>query len=117
VYRDKSLGISQGPFPKPGVKITREYQCVSPRFSRDTSFVDSLIIDTIGIPTDIADSVKGATAIPKQTISPKLPENRTNPVPENKTPASPKSEPSTEVNKTRKEIRDERKQNKNKAVN
>jgi penicillin-binding protein 1A len=117
VYRDKSLGISQGPFPKPGVKITREYQCVSPRFSRDTSFVDSLIVDTIGIPTDIADTIKGATAIPKQTISPKLPENRTNPLPENKTPASPKSEPSTEVNKTRKEIRDERKQNKNKPVN
>lgn len=117
VYRDKSLGISQGPFPKPGVKITREYQCVSPRFSRDTSFVDSLIIDTISIPKEDLDTAKGVNSGPKPIISTKLPENRANPAPENKTPASPKSEPSTEVNQTRKEIRDERKQNKNKPVN
>ncbi|WP_291399431.1 transglycosylase domain-containing protein [Daejeonella sp.] len=117
IYRDKSLGISQGPFPKPGVKITREYQCVSPRFSRDTSFVDSLIIDTISIPKEDLDTAKGVNSGPKPIISTKLPENRANPAPENKTPASPKSEPSTEVNQTRKEIRDERKQNKNKPVN
>lgn len=117
VYRDKSLGISQGPFPKPGVKITREYQCVSPRLPRDTSFVDSLIIDTIAIPTEDLDTAKGVNSGPKPIISTKLPENRANPSPENKTPTSPKSEPIPETNKTRKEIREERKQNKTKPVN
>jgi penicillin-binding protein 1A len=30
VYTDKKLGYSPGPFPKPGIKITKEYQgCVS----------------------------------------------------------------------------------------
>jgi penicillin-binding protein 1A len=117
VYRDKTLGISQGPFPKPGVKITREYQCITPRYTRDTSFVDSVIVDSTSIPSDDTDSLKGQTITPKQTISPKSQENRTSQTPENKVPVNPTTEPISETNKTRKEIRDERKQNKPKPVN
>jgi penicillin-binding protein 1A len=117
VYRDKTLGITQGPFPKPGVKITREYQCITPRYTRDTSFVDSVIVDSTSIPRDDTDSLKGQTITPKQTISPKSQENRTSQTPENKAPVNPTSEPISELNKTRKEIRDERKQNKAKPVN
>lgn len=117
VYRDKSLGISQGPFPKPGVKITREYQCVTQRYSSDTSFVDSLIIDTIPATIETLDSSKVLNQSNRQIISAKTQENKNIPSQENKQPSSPKSEPPTDLNKTRKEIKNERKQNKTKPVN
>jgi penicillin-binding protein 1A len=117
VYRDKSLGISQGPFPKPGVKITREYQCVTQRYSSDTSFVDSLIIDTIPATIETLDSSKVLNLSNRQIISAKTQENKNIPSQENKQPSSPKSEPPTDLNKTRKEIKNERKQNKTKPVN
>jgi len=117
VYRDKSLGISQGPFPKPGVKITREYQCVTQRYSSDTSFVDSLIIDTIPSTIETLDSSKVLNQSNRQIISAKTQENKNIPSQENKQPSSPKSEPPTDLNKTRKEIKNERKQNKTKPVN
>src|SRR5690606_28970115 len=37
VYRDPSTGITQGPFPKPEVEITRKYNCPSPRIVIDTT--------------------------------------------------------------------------------
>jgi penicillin-binding protein 1A len=117
VYRDKSLGISQGAFPKPGVKITREYQCVTQRYSSDTSFVDSLIIDTIPSTIETLDSSKVLNQSNRQIISAKTQENKNIPSQENKQPSSPTSEPPTDLNKTRKEIKNERKQNKTKPVN
>ncbi|WP_395625732.1 transglycosylase domain-containing protein [Daejeonella sp.] len=117
VYRDKSLGISQGPFPKPGVKITREYQCVTQRYSSDTSFVDSLVLDTIPAEIETLDSSKVLNQSNRQIISAKTQENKNIPSQENKPPSSPKSEPPAELNKTRKEIKNERKQNKTKPVN
>jgi penicillin-binding protein 1A len=41
VYADPKCGYTYGPFPKPWVKITKEYICPSPRISADTSVTDS----------------------------------------------------------------------------
>ena len=46
VLKDPSTGITPGPFPKPGVTITRSYQCESPRILADSTQVDSTAIDT-----------------------------------------------------------------------
>jgi penicillin-binding protein 1A len=48
VYADPKLGYTYGPFPKPWVKITKEYNCPSPRIDTDSVKTDSLInpIDT-----------------------------------------------------------------------
>jgi penicillin-binding protein 1A len=37
VYRDKSIGIEPGPFPKPGFKISKQYNCPTPYQPRDES--------------------------------------------------------------------------------
>jgi len=57
VYADPKSGYSYGPFPKPWVKITKEYMCPSPRFSSaDTTATDSLDmqVDTTGVITEPA---------------------------------------------------------------
>lgn len=41
VYADPKSGYTYGPFPKPWVKITKEYNCPSPRIVTDTATVDS----------------------------------------------------------------------------
>jgi len=117
VYKDKSLGITQGPFPKPGVKITRVYQCETPRYSSDTTSTDSLFIDSLYSPVDIPDTAESTNLNTRPAISPKIQENKSNVPAENKPPVNPKAEPPVEVKKTRKEIREERKQNKPTPVN
>ena len=52
VYRDPSLGITLGPFPKPGVDITKKYNCVTPQYESDltdTTQVDSLLFDSLAV--------------------------------------------------------------------
>ncbi|RVU00619.1 penicillin-binding protein [Mucilaginibacter limnophilus] len=44
VYEDPKSGYTEGPFPKPWVKITKEYMCPSPRIRIDTAATDSLEI-------------------------------------------------------------------------
>ena len=48
VYADTKLGYTYGPFPKPWVKITKEYDCPSPHIETDSAKTDSLAnpIDT-----------------------------------------------------------------------
>ncbi len=41
LYHDPKLGITYGRFPKPTVKITKDYNCPTPRQRNDTSRVDS----------------------------------------------------------------------------
>ncbi len=117
VYKDKSLGITQGPFPKPGVKITREYQCETPRYASDTTSIDSLLTDSLYIPDEVSDTIDRSNFNTRQTISPKIQENKSNLPVDNKAPVNPKTEPPVEVQKMRKEIRDDRKQNKPTPVN
>ena len=42
VYADSKSGYTWGPFPKPWVKITKEYNCPSPRIEVDSTETDSL---------------------------------------------------------------------------
>jgi penicillin-binding protein 1A len=50
VYADPKSGYTYGPFPKPFTKITKSYDCPSPRIQVDTVATDSLDmeIDTLG---------------------------------------------------------------------
>ena len=54
VYKDPSTGITEGPFPKPTVEITRTYICPTPRYVVDSLKTDSLNMDSTLIvePTD-----------------------------------------------------------------
>jgi penicillin-binding protein 1A len=59
VYADPKSGYGYGPFPKPFTKITKKYDCPSPRMAIDTTETDSLDveIDTSGVaPPVINDS-------------------------------------------------------------
>ena len=42
VYADPKSGYTYGPFPKPWVKITKQYDCPSPEIKADSTAVDSL---------------------------------------------------------------------------
>lgn len=44
VYADPKSGYTYGPFPKPWVKITKPYDCPSPRIKTDTTATDSLLM-------------------------------------------------------------------------
>lgn len=111
VYRDESLGIKPGPFPKPTVKITREYQCETVRIAADTSAVDSLIIDSLFVPEELPDTSSNQAPSSVQNNTTKVKENKPAQPAENKAPASSAPQPVTETPKTRKELREERKQN------
>jgi penicillin-binding protein 1A len=51
VYDDPKSGYTRGPFPKPWSKITKEYNCPTPRIRVDTTRTDSIIapIDTTSV--------------------------------------------------------------------
>nr|WP_294893987.1 transglycosylase domain-containing protein [uncultured Pedobacter sp.] len=57
VYKDPSTGITEGPFPKPEVEITRKYNCVSPRIVVDTTVSDSTMVDSLNSNHDQLDEV------------------------------------------------------------
>ena len=117
VYQDPSLNIKFGPFPKSAVKISREYQCVTPRYERDTFAVDSIFLDSLIVPESSPDT---SITPPPVQINPspqKEQENRGSQQPASKPPATPRNEPVREENKTRKQIRDERRQNNSKQNN
>ena len=59
VYRDPKLKITFGAFPKPGVEINREYQCVTPQYEfaePDTLIVDSTFTDSLALPMEPVDT-------------------------------------------------------------
>jgi penicillin-binding protein 1A len=117
VYRDASLGIELGPFPKPGVTISREYICPTPRYEVDTFAVDSMFTDSLMIPAATTDTNTSQSSDPGSLNNQKEQENRNNQQPANKPPTQLKIEPVPEEKKTRKQIREERKQNKSKQNN
>jgi penicillin-binding protein 1A len=57
VYTDPNSGYTYGPFPKPWVKITKEYMCPSPVIREDTTSTD-----TSGMPVDTTTTVAPVTA-------------------------------------------------------
>jgi penicillin-binding protein 1A len=76
VYKDASLGIKPGPFPKPGVKITRKYQCVTVYSKPDTAAIDSAFIDSLYIPFESIDSVEIPALPIRSNVSPNTQENK-----------------------------------------
>ncbi|WP_411272803.1 transglycosylase domain-containing protein [Daejeonella sp.] len=117
VYKDPSLGITLGPFPKPSVTITRIYQCPTPRYDEDSSAVDSSYVDSLLIPDVSTDtSINPVPEIPNP-VTPREQEIRINPQPATRPPAATKAEPIPEEKKTRREVREERRENKVKQNN
>ena len=55
VYADPHSGYTYGMFPKPWTKITKDYNCPSPRIDTDTTVNDSLAmpIDTSAVPAPV----------------------------------------------------------------
>lgn len=117
VYKDPSLGITLGPFPKPSVTITRVYQCPTPRYEEDSYAVDSSYVDSLLIPDVSTDTAINPVPDIPNPVTPREPEIRTNQQPANRPPAATKSEPVPEERKTRKEVREERRENKVKQNN
>jgi penicillin-binding protein 1A len=57
VYKDPSTGITEGPFPKPEVEITRKYNCPSPRIVVDTTVADSTLVDSLNLNNGLLEDV------------------------------------------------------------
>jgi penicillin-binding protein 1A len=97
VYHDPSTGYTYGHFPKPGVEITRSYDCPSHSFDPDTLYTDSLFLDSIRRPEKIhIDTIsKPAVRMPEKPIlAPPVvvPEKpRTEPIPETQKIETPKT--------------------------
>ena len=108
VYSDPKSGITFGPFPKPGVEITREYRCPTPQYEfveSDTTAVDSLVVDSLAVPVEPTDSVQ----VQQQPEKQEQPKENQQPKAVINPPA--KSEIKKEVRKTRKQLREERRKN------
>ena len=117
VYKDPSLGITLGPFPKPSVTITRVYQCPTPRYEQDTFDVDSSYVDSMLIPDASSDTtIRTAPEIPNP-VTPREPEIKTGQQPANRPPAATRAEPVKQEEKSRKQLREERRGNKAKQNN
>ena len=99
VYRDPSTGYTYGPFPKPTVEITREYNCQTVIIPADTLTVDTTMADSLFIPPDVQIDE------PKDTAT-----QQTTPKPTDNKPVTPTPQPQTEVStepKTNREKRQE----------
>ncbi|TKC09285.1 transglycosylase domain-containing protein [Pedobacter frigoris] len=92
VYKDKTTGYTEGPFPKWKGKLGREINCPTPRYQVDTSSTDSLAVDS----TDFEVPAVEQHPVPVQ-------ENPVKPV-ETKTSEVAK-QPATELPLTKKEER------------
>jgi penicillin-binding protein 1A len=94
VYHDPSSGYTYGAFPKSTVKITRNINCPTPRFVKDTTTTDSVETDS--------------AAFNQPDTEPQTPVNTDEVKPEEKkTPDPQQSQPAvTDVPLTRKEERE-----------
>jgi len=70
VYADPKSGYTWGPYPKPWVKITKEYICPSPHIQEDTTTTDSTAtpVDTTGV---VPSQVTPGTGNPDDSNPPK----------------------------------------------
>ncbi|MFM6976905.1 MAG: transglycosylase domain-containing protein, partial [Sphingobacteriaceae bacterium] len=87
VLNDPNSGITPGPFPKPGVTITRSYQCESPRIKADTTKTDSSVIDST-LQTPVEDSPQPQSGVVSTPVQPAA-----------KPPAEVKAIPKTDTTK------------------
>lgn len=71
VYHDPSTGYTYGPFPKPTVEITREYNCVTIRAKVDTTVIDSFAVDSTEFtPTPVEEPQQEQNIIKKEENKP-----------------------------------------------
>ena len=107
VYKDPSLKITLGPFPKAGVPITKEYKCPTPQYEpdvTDTAEVDTLLFDSLAIPeiepadTTFGQNKKDDKGEAGSKLNPKLKE---------KLPADVKPALKIDTAKSRREVRKE----------
>jgi penicillin-binding protein 1A len=94
VYRDPSTGYTYGPFPKPTVEITRQYNCPTPQILRDTFSVDTTMVDSLTVPDESDFEETADTSSQQPQVSPKPADNKqvTPPIQsQNETAAEPKS--------------------------
>lgn len=93
VYRDATTGYTYGPFPKPTVDITREYNCQTIVIPEDTTTVDTLMADSLLIPAE--PEIEEPKDTSSQRVSPKpaekSPANPTTPVPQPEIVTEPKT--------------------------
>ena len=111
VYKDKSTGYTQGPFPKWQGKLSREINCPTPRYEADTTATDSLAVDSTDF--DIPEVEPGLPATEEQTLKPA--DNKT-PEPAKQTPAEAplsKKEERQLKRKQRQEQKEKEKEEKN----
>jgi penicillin-binding protein 1A len=97
VYHDPSTGYTYGPFPKPTVDITREYNCQTIVIPTDTSFVDTMAVDSVVVPEETND--EPVDSVVKQQSNPT-----------DSKPVTPAPDPQSGVNsepQTRRERRQE----------
>lgn len=101
VYKDPTTGYTQGPFPKPEVEITRNYNCVSPRIVVDTLRSDTTLVDSLNLMDAPSEPIINETnpEVKPQTTEPKK-EKKTNEVPVENTP-----KPAVDENLSKKELR------------
>jgi len=92
VYKDKSTGYTEGPFPKWQGKLSREINCPTPRYEVDTTSTDSLAVDS----TDFEVPDMEATPLPVEEQSVKPAENKS---------TEPAKQPAAEAPLTKKEER------------
>ncbi len=65
-YKDPKSGITQARFPKPGVKIKKEYYCM---YDEDSLVLDSLLNDTTLVPIN-TDSLKPVDSLNNHLVEP-----------------------------------------------
>ena len=68
VYKDPSTGITQGPFPKPTVEITKTYLCPTPRYVVDSLETDSTNMDSTLIVEPTEEILKPEVIKPEKQI-------------------------------------------------
>lgn len=108
VYKDPQSGYTYGAFPAAGVKIDREYNCPSPRYTVDTTSVDTVAVDSLGSPDSLIIDETFDDA-PEVVV----PATRTEPQPPRNTTQQAEPEDSrAERRRKRQERREEKKQNK-----
>lgn len=108
VYKDPQSGYTYGAFPAAGVKIDREYNCPSPRYTIDTTSVDTVSIDSLAAPDSLIIDETFDDA-PEVVV----PATRTEPQPPRNTTQQAEPEDSrAERRRKRQERREEKKQNK-----
>jgi penicillin-binding protein 1A len=113
VYHDPTSGYTYGHFPKPGVTITRKYDCPSPGFLTDTLNMDSLMVDTMRRQETIRfDSVKTAVRLPEKTVIQEAPATLPEKPRVETKPEAPKVEPPKTARERRQEAREQRRSGK-----